>query len=235
MADKNSFVLYSNYNDILKDLPDEDAGKLFKASLEFQATGNIKELPIHIDLAFKFIKNQLDIDAKKYNDFCEKQKNNGLKGGAPKGNKNAKKNNPTVDLNNPKQPKTTQTTQNNLNDNDNDNDNVNDNVNDNDNDINNKKEKVKKEKKEFGEFLNVLLSEEEEKKLKELYKEKFEDAIETLSNYIKSNGKNYKNHYAVLRKNNWVYDKIFKPDKLTPLNENRTQFSVIGKEYNCGF
>lgn len=109
---KNSFVLYSNYYEILKDLSDEDAGILFKAILQYQATGEVINLPVNIALAFKFIKNQFDIDDGKYKNFIEKQKTNGLKGGRPKKDKNPK--NPTFFLE----------THQNLNDNDNVNDNV---------------------------------------------------------------------------------------------------------------
>ena len=114
---KNSFILYTNYFEILKDLSNDDLGIMFRAILSYQTNGNY-EIPKHLELAFKFIKNQLDIDAVKYNDFIEKQRENGKKGGRPKTQKTqafSKK---------PKKPKLTQKS---LNDNDNDNDNVNDN------------------------------------------------------------------------------------------------------------
>ena len=114
---KSSFILYTNYHEILKDLSDEDAGILFKAILEYKALGEIGELPSHLNLAFKFIKNQFDLDDKKYKEFAEKQKANGLKGGRPKKEENPK---------NPKNPTVFSETQKSLNDNDNDN--VNDNV-----------------------------------------------------------------------------------------------------------
>ena len=79
---------------------------------------------------------------------------------------------------------------------------------------NNKNNKNIKEKKKLGEFLNVLLTEEEEEKLKELYGNNYNDAIETLSNYIQSKGDKYKDHYAVLRKNNWVYEKVMQEQSI---------------------
>lgn len=75
-----------------------------------------------------------------------------------------------------------------------------------------KPKKPRKEKPEavtLGEFNNVVLSPDEITKLKDLYKEKFETAIEILSSYIGSSGKKYKSHYAVLGKHNWVYQKTF--------------------------
>ena len=117
---KNSFILYSNYYDILKDLSDNDAGLLFKTILKYQATGEMTDLPANLDLAFKFIKNQFDLDEEKYKKFSEKQKTNGLKGGRPKKEENPK---------NPKNPTVFSETQKSLNDNVNVNDNDNVNVN----------------------------------------------------------------------------------------------------------
>ena len=82
---------------------------------------------------------------------------------------------------------------------------------DKDKDKDNKKEKP--ETKILGEFANVRLSTEEIAKLQELYKNKFNPAIEILSSYIASSGKKYKSHYAVLGKHNWVYKKIFEENK----------------------
>ena len=74
-----------------------------------------------------------------------------------------------------------------------------------------KKEKIVEPKKEFGEFKNVLLTEKEENKLRELYieDEKFSAAIEILSSYKESSGRKYKRDYAVLTKNNWVFTKVY--------------------------
>lgn len=109
-----SFVLYTNYYEILADLPNEKLGELFRAILEYKTTKKQPVVSVDLLVVFKFIKNQLDIDEEKYNKKRSKNSQNGRKGGAPKGNQNAKK-----------QPKTTQ---NKHNDNDNVNVNVNDNV-----------------------------------------------------------------------------------------------------------
>lgn len=77
---------------------------------------------------------------------------------------------------------------------------------------NNSNNNNNKEKEKLGEFKNVVLSDDEEKKLKELYKDKFNPAIEILSSYIASSGKKYKSHYAVLGKHNWVYSRVFNED-----------------------
>ena len=53
-------------------------------------------------------------------------------------------------------------------------------------------------KENFGEFENVLLSEQELNKLKIRLGEDANSYIERLSNYIESTGKRYKSHYAAI-------------------------------------
>lgn len=87
-----------------------------------------------------------------------------------------------------------------------------------------KREEEKRENKiKLGEFKNIFLSVQEEEKIKSLYGNKFDEAMQVLSNYIESNGKKYKSHYAVLNKSNWVYDRVIgkeetKENKETPYN-----------------
>lgn len=176
---KDSFVLYTSQYVAIKELEDEQLGRLFRALFEKQL-GNEVVLANDIKIAFNFINNQMVVDNQKYKKKCETLKNNAKKGGAPKGNQNAKKQ---------KQPNREK---NNLNDNDNDNEII---IND------NLKEKNKKEKISFGEFKNVLLSEEELEKLKQRFSD-YELRIEKLSNYIASKGDRYKSHYATIL--NWA-------------------------------
>lgn len=78
-----------------------------------------------------------------------------------------------------------------------------------------KKEKPKKH--QYGEYKNVLLTDEEHEKLSELFPD-LDERIERLSGYIASTGKAYKSHYATIR--NWAkrdagspagYAKPYKP------------------------
>lgn len=62
--------------------------------------------------------------------------------------------------------------------------------------IDNKKKNIQKEK--YGEFKNVLLTEEEYEKIKD---KKMEQYIDKLSIYIESKGNKYKSHYATIL--NW--------------------------------
>lgn len=56
-------------------------------------------------------------------------------------------------------------------------------------------------KHKYGEYNNVLLTDEELKKLKAEYPD-LDDRIERLSSYMASTGKSYKSHYATIR--NWA-------------------------------
>lgn len=115
---KESIIFYISQYTAIKDLTDEQIGRLFRAIFEKQL-GNEVVLGDDIKIAFNFINNQLVVDEKKYTEKCEKNRENGKKGGAPKGNQNAKKTT--------KQPKQPNGLKNNPNDNDNENENENDN------------------------------------------------------------------------------------------------------------
>ena len=53
-------------------------------------------------------------------------------------------------------------------------------------------------KKQYGQFHNVLLTDNELAKLKEKFNSSFQEKIERLSEYIESKGKRYSSHYATL-------------------------------------
>ena len=92
MDRKQSFVLYADQLKHISRLSDEQAGRLFKAIYAFADT---QETPViddpAVDMAFSFISEQIKRDAEKYNSVCEKRREAGKQGGAPKGNKNASK------------------------------------------------------------------------------------------------------------------------------------------------
>lgn len=111
---KNSFVVYHNYRETLEDLTDEQVGQLFRAIFNYAIDGKEPDFKGILSMAFKFIKKDLDVNLVKYENICKRNRENGQRGGAPKGNQNARKQ--------PKQPKQP------------DNDNVVDNEDDNDND-----------------------------------------------------------------------------------------------------
>lgn len=73
---------------------------------------------------------------------------------------------------------------------------------------------VAKAKNAYGEFRHVLLTDAEGAKLRKLYGSNLSIAINILDNYLENNPKKlsgkkaYVNHYGVLRKDNWVYQKV---------------------------
>ena len=68
--------------------------------------------------------------------------------------------------------------------------------------------KSKPVKHKYGEYNNVLLTDEELEKLKIEYHD-LDDRIERLSSYVASTGKSYKSHYATIR--NWARKEADKP------------------------
>lgn len=66
----------------------------------------------------------------------------------------------------------------------------------------------------YGEYNNVLLSDEELEKLKAEFPADYQERIERLSSYVASTGKSYKNHLATIR--NWA-----RKDKENPQQANR--------------
>ena len=81
-------------------------------------------------------------------------------------------------------------------------------------------------KKAYGEFNNVMLSNQDMAKLKADYPDSCDDYIERLSSYIERTGKKYKSHYATIK--NWIkqddekkqtQDSASKPDYSTSILE----------------
>ena len=70
--------------------------------------------------------------------------------------------------------------------------------------------KSKPVKHKYGEYKNVLLTDEELEKLKTEYTD-YADRIERLSSYVASTGKSYKSHYATIR--NWARKDAEKPGR----------------------
>ena len=77
---RNSFILYSSYEEVLKELPKEEIGELLMAIFAYQRTGEKPELSKGANIAFLFIKNKLDIDAEKWAKEVENRSKAGKKG-----------------------------------------------------------------------------------------------------------------------------------------------------------
>lgn len=83
MSTRKSFVLHKDSLQVLDDLSDEQAGKLFKAIKAIQL-GEQFELDALTKIALSPFKAQFARDNEKYERIVERNKNNGLKGGRPK-------------------------------------------------------------------------------------------------------------------------------------------------------
>ena len=193
---KKSFVLYNDYYKHIIKLSDEDAGQLFKAILASANNEEIPELSPIADITFSFISEQLIRDTSKWENICKKRSEAGKKGGRPKTEKA-----------NQKQTKAKKA--------DNDTVNVNDTVTDNDtvNDIPDRCEKLSGEekqssadaepeqKKSYGSYGNIVLSESEYRKLCQTYgNNNVNECIERMDSWIQAKGKSpYKDFPAAVR------------------------------------
>lgn len=90
MVDKKSaFKIYGSYAEQVNALTDSEAGRLFKALVNYRNGKEPKNLSGMEQIAFLFIRQQMDYDCEKYERRCEQNRKNGMKGGRPK--KGAKK------------------------------------------------------------------------------------------------------------------------------------------------
>lgn len=128
----DTFIFYTEYRDKIELLDGEQTKQLILALIDYTEKGTEPEgLGSIVTVAFRFIRDDIDRAKSKYQAAVE----NGKKGGAPKGNKNAVKRDstgleekqeveteqPKTTEDNLKQPKTRDREKNNLNDNVNDN------------------------------------------------------------------------------------------------------------------
>lgn len=196
MASKNdTTIFYQEQVDICKrHFNPEQFGRLMLALFEVEE-GNDPEVDDDIAIAFEFMSLQQRIDRKKYEEKCRVNRENAKKGGAPKGNQNARK-----------QPKQPNAKKNNPNDNENMNDNKNDNKNGDDN--------THDDFLSFGSFENVELTEKEHKALVSTY-ERVGELIEKVSIWLRSAKNPVPDHYALCVKfatnDQWPKRRVIEP------------------------
>lgn len=80
---KKAFVLYCDIRHTVQHLTDEQAGILFKHILDYVNDLNPVTNDVVIKLAFEPVKQQLKRDLKKWEQFIDKQRENGKRGGRP--------------------------------------------------------------------------------------------------------------------------------------------------------
>jgi hypothetical protein len=80
---KKSFILYADLINIVSKLPKEKAGELFLHILEYVNDLDPVTDDLLLQIAFEPVKLSLKRDLKRYENYIEKQRENGLKGGRP--------------------------------------------------------------------------------------------------------------------------------------------------------
>lgn len=102
MKKPKGFFTYFHHSAMICHLTDEQAGRLYKALVLYGDEGAEPDFSDDqsCGLAYIILKGEVDLNFERYTEVCEKRKEAGRLGGAPKGNTNAQKS---------KQPKTTKT------------------------------------------------------------------------------------------------------------------------------
>lgn len=84
MADREYFPCYHSYFKKCEKLTDQELGRLFRALMMYSSTGERQELAGRESIAFDFIADDIDRADGAYREKCEKNSQNGKKGGRPK-------------------------------------------------------------------------------------------------------------------------------------------------------
>lgn len=72
MAERPGFMIYFDIASALSKLTDEEAGKLFKAIMDYATSGNVHELDGICGFAFEVIRPRIDRDREAYEEKCKK-------------------------------------------------------------------------------------------------------------------------------------------------------------------
>ena len=92
----------------IPEMKDEEAGKIFKAIIQYDKTGKYKLDDRFLNLLFLPIKEQIDKDKEKYEKILKRNSINGAKGGRPNKENPDKPKKPSGLFKNPDKPKETQ-------------------------------------------------------------------------------------------------------------------------------
>ena len=208
--------VFTDFAEAIEPLSEAERGRLFTAMLQYASTGETAELKGAERFVWPTAKQNIDrtrVEAER-NAAC------GSKGGRPKKpvetDLNRKKPVET-DLNRKKADKDK--------DKDKDKDNIIPPISPNGDIVPLEGERPHKHK--YGEYKNVLLTDDELEKLKAEYAD-YLDRIERLSSYLASTGKTYKSHYATIR--NWARADAEK-GRSNGAKPNTQDFSALGHYY----
>lgn len=81
--ERDTFVFYKDWLNVIRDLPSEVQLEVYQAIAEYAIHGNLIELKPLAKVAFGFVKQTIDRDTQKYVSIKEKRKEAGSKGGRP--------------------------------------------------------------------------------------------------------------------------------------------------------
>ena len=79
-----TFLMYKEWQPVIEAMTDEQAGKLLKAIYAYQINNEVNITDGLLLGLFNMMKTKFETDATLYKEKCEKNKENGLKGGRPK-------------------------------------------------------------------------------------------------------------------------------------------------------
>lgn len=213
MDERKAFSFYRSYYEAAKDLPTkEDQADFLMAICSYIFDGVDPEIQGVASAMFKLAKPNLDTSVKRANagqiGGSNNKKQNKTKASEKQNESKIEANEKQTASNDEATPKRYMINDNMINDNM---------INDiNDKEKINKKEKPQKHK--YGQYQNVLLSDDELEELKKEFPVDWEERIERVSEYCASKGATYKNYLATIR--NWARKE--RP-KIVPVKKNDVQ------------
>ena len=213
--ERNSFIFHSMWWDLLKELPDDDRGRLLKAICAYVFEGEIPSLEPMEMAIFSMIRKKLDDDYEEWMASKKRMAEGGKKGmesrwgkGSIRSDKGVISSNKVVKA--PITPITVTVT-----------DTVTDTVTVTDTATDTVTEKKEKEHKSaYGEFKHVRLTDPEYQKLCQDYGDmETHNAIKYLDEYIEEKGYKSKSHNLAIRR--WVFDAVKERQRKKPQEQNK--------------
>ena len=85
---KDSFIIYTKINEVLKELTDDQKGKLFQAIIDYEMTGEIPAIDdALVKVSFIPVRQDLDVNNEKWEETVKARQEAGRKGGLAKASK----------------------------------------------------------------------------------------------------------------------------------------------------
>lgn len=91
MSERKSFTFRKEWRDAITGLSKRERQAVYEAIIDYGITGEYADLTPSETIAFSFVKAALDNDAERSREVSLRRAEAGRKGGAPKGNENAKR------------------------------------------------------------------------------------------------------------------------------------------------